>query len=140
VKACNALGEFIRRVFCFRLWAFRFGRRGGWFGDRGQRLIERCLFGVHEELLHSTGVRGSRAEGREGIQCKFSAGREGAIEESEVVIWVCGVLLNAASDFREGYFHWRTCLSMRTIPNFSPINRLPKETTHGQIPTTATAA
>ena len=47
---------------------------------------------------HSTGVRGSRAEGREGIQCKFSTGREGAIEESEVVIWVAGVLLNAASD------------------------------------------
>jgi hypothetical protein len=51
---------------------------------------------------------GDRApKGGEGIQCKFSTGREGAIEESEVVIWVGGVLLNAASDFREAYFHWR---------------------------------
>ena len=118
-------------------------------GSRGSpsRFVEvRCGFEAIEQIASivrrqpDTGDRRTRAEGREGIQCKFSTGREGATEESEVVIWVGEVLLNAASDFSEAYFHWRTWLSMRTLWNFSPINRLPKETTHGQIPTTATTA
>ena len=73
----ESVGEFFRGL-C---------RRSGGC-DCGWREVQRRPFGTHQELLHSTGVRGSRAEGREGIQCKFSTGREGAIEESGVVIWV----------------------------------------------------
>ena len=56
-EAGQSVGEFFRGL-C---------RRGGGC-DCGRREVERRLFGTHQELLHSTGVRGSRAGERGGVR------------------------------------------------------------------------